>query len=82
MAKISLRVGLASLLAACGMLMGLALAAAAPKGTNVSLDSREFEPYSIDEKLDVKDKSPAFYRQGEAAIDIDEDGDPNLNMRF
>jgi hypothetical protein len=46
------------------------------------VDSRELEAYSLDEKLGVKDERLTFYRDGEAAIDVNEDGEPNLNMRF
>ncbi|MBI2095096.1 MAG: hypothetical protein HYT89_02890 [Candidatus Omnitrophica bacterium] len=56
--------------------------AASFRGTNVSVDSRELEPFSIEDKKKGEDEKFYFFREGDTAMDINEDGDPNLNFRF
>ena len=56
--------------------------AAPSRGTNVSVDSRELEPFSIKDQEKDKDEKFYFFREGDTAMDINENGDPNMNFRF
>ena len=56
--------------------------ASSRKSTNVTVDSSKLEPLSIDEKTQPKNKRPTFYADQNSSVDINENGEPNLNMRF
>ena len=52
------------------------------KSTNVIVSSSDLEPFSLNEKTESKEKRLSFYSDDKANIDINENGDPNLNMHF
>lgn len=52
------------------------------KGTHVTVESSELQPLSINEKTEPKDKRVVFYSDKDSSVDINENGEPNLNMRF
>ena len=52
------------------------------KSTNVKVDSSDLEPFSINEKTEPKEKRVTFYSDQNSAVDVNENGEPNLNMRF
>ena len=73
---------------AAGAALGLALLAqaaplaAAPSGPNTRVSSDELAPLSIDDKTGGAEKRPTFYTDGNTSLEIDNDGNPNLNRRF
>jgi len=52
------------------------------KSTNVTIDSAQLEPFSINEKTEPKDKRAVFYSDQNSSVDINDNGEPNLNTRF
>ena len=52
------------------------------KNINVTVESSQLEPFSIDEKTEPKEKRAVFYSDQNSSVDINENGEPNLNMRF
>ena len=52
------------------------------KSTNVTVESSQLEPFSINEKTEPKEKRAVFYSDQNSSVDINENGEPNLNMRF
>ena len=52
------------------------------KSTNVTVESSQLEPFSINEKTEPKDKRAVFYSDQNSSVDINENGEPNLNMHF
>ncbi len=64
-----------------GLRQGPCEAAQASAGVNVQVDSTDLEPYSIDKKTDPEERA-VFFKDENAALEINEDGDPSLNMRF
>ena len=52
------------------------------KSTNVTVESSKLEPFSIDEKTEPENKRATFYSDQNSSVDINENGEPNLNMRF
>lgn len=52
------------------------------KSTNVIISSSDLEPFSLNKKTESEEKRPTFYSDDKANIDINENGDPNLNMHF
>lgn len=60
----------------------LEAAASAGKNTNVQVASGDLEPFSLDERLKVKEEKPTFYQDDSKTIGINENGDPSLSMRF
>ena len=66
----------------CQVFIPLGGATEASKGTNVQIDSSELEPFSLDKKTEPKEKKPVFYKDDKVALDLNENSEPNLNMRF
>ncbi len=52
------------------------------KSTNMTVESSQLEPFSIDKKSEPKYKPDDTYSSQNAGIDVNENGEPNLNMRF
>ena len=52
------------------------------KSTNITVSSSDLEPFSLNKKTESEEKRPTFYSDDKANIDINENGDPNLNMHF
>ncbi len=52
---------------------------AATGGTNITVES---EPLSLNDRPAEKEKPLSFYRDGDTEIGINENGDPNLSMRY
>lgn len=61
---------------------GAAAASVSHKSTNVTVASSDLEPFSLDEKTEPKEKGIVFYSDQNSSVDINENGEPNLNMRF
>ncbi len=57
-------------------------ASSTQKGPNVKIDTADLGLISLNEKTEPKEKRPVFYADGNTSLDINEDGDPNINMRF
>lgn len=62
--------------------VSLAYADAQKKSTNVQVDSRDLEPFSMDDRIGKREQKPQFYKDEEKTIGINDDGDPNVSMRF
>ena len=52
------------------------------KNTRLTVASSDLEPFSLNEKTEPKNKRAVFYSDQNSSVDINEDGEPNLNMRF
>ena len=52
------------------------------KGPHVTVDSTELEPFSLNEKTEPKNERAVFYSDEKASVDINDEGEPNLNMHF
>ena len=52
------------------------------KSTNVTVKSSELQPFSINEETEPKNKRTVFYSDQNSSVDVNENGEPNLNMRF
>ena len=57
-------------------------AALSHKGPNVKIDSSELEPFSLNEKTEPKEKPPVFYSDQNSSIELNDNGEANLNTRF
>ncbi len=55
---------------------------AAPKGTNISIDSEKSELFSDDEKKPAKKEQLSLYQIEPAAKDFDENGEDNPRTQF
>ena len=69
-----------SFLSACGE--AAELSASPHKSTHVTVESSELQPFSINDKTEPKDKRTVFYSDQNSSVDVNENGEPNLNMRF
>ena len=49
--------------------------------THIVIDSQDLQPFSDGEPRD-KEERFAFYRDEKVSVDLNDDGDPNLNMQF
>ncbi len=56
--------------------------AAVHKNLKITVDSTQLDEKSLDEKTEPKDKRVVFYSDKDSSVDINENGEPNLNMRF
>ncbi|GEM_PF-6086387 len=54
----------------------------AGRGTNLSVDSGDIEDFLLKDKTKDKDDRLVFYRNKDMAVDINDTGDPNMNLRF
>ena len=52
------------------------------KNTNVTVTNSDLEPFSLNDKTEPKEGRPTFYSDQNASVDINENGEPNLNTRF
>lgn len=51
--------------------------------TNITVDSSELNPFIVNEEdRRKKEDRLVFYRDEAVNVDINDDGDPNLNMQF
>ena len=65
------------------MLFGSSLALAdGVKKTNISVDSAELGPLSINNKIKTKQDKPTLPLDENVALGLDDDGNPNVGMRF
>ncbi len=55
---------------------------AAPKGTNVTVDTSELGPISVNDKVKIKQEKPSLAIDENVALGLDDDGNPNVGMRF
>ena len=56
-------------------------AQAAHPNTDVQVESGPIDEL-VDKKIDPPEERFAFYRDDEKSLEINEDGDPNMNVRF
>ena len=56
-------------------------ALAANHNTDVQVESWPIDEL-VDAKIDPPEERFAFYRDNEKSLELNEDGDPNMNMRF
>ena len=52
------------------------------KNTNIAVSSSDLEPFSINEKSGIREEQTVFYSDDKVNMDINEDSEPNLNLRF
>ncbi len=51
--------------------------------TNVRVESSALDESTLDAKLNVaQTEKPFFYQEGSASVGFNEDGDPNMSLRF
>ncbi|OIO36998.1 MAG: hypothetical protein AUJ72_05420 [Candidatus Omnitrophica bacterium CG1_02_46_14] len=55
---------------------------ASRKGPNITVESVPMESSFINDKTESGNKRPTFYSDQNSSVDINENGEPNLNMRF
>lgn len=60
----------------------LARAGTFSKNTNVQVDSRDLEPFSLDDRLGRHEEKFHFYKDNDKMVGFNDDGDPNVSMRF
>ena len=59
-----------------------AQATVTPKSTNIQVDSRDLEPFSLNDRIGGKRGETTFYQDENKKLGINEDGDPSVSMRF
>lgn len=64
------------------VLVGSPVSWAAPKGTNMTVDTSELGPISINDKVKTKQEKPSLKIDENVALGLDDDGNPNVGMRF
>ena len=71
-------------LSAAHLLLDHALAMAqAGRNTNVRVESSSLDKSALDAKLNApQDEKLTFYKEGSTSIGFNEDGDPNMSLRF
>lgn len=52
------------------------------RGTNITIDTNELGPISLNEKTGVKEKKPVIYQDDRVSFDFNENSEPNINTRF
>ena len=52
------------------------------KKTNISIDSTDLGPLSINDKIKTKQDKPTLALDENVALGLDDDGNPNVGMRF
>ncbi len=52
------------------------------KNTNVQVDSRDLEPFSLDDRLGQREEKFHFYKDNDKTVGFNDDGEPNVSMRF
>ena len=55
---------------------------AGPRRTNVTIDTNELGPISLNEKTEAKEEKPVIFRDGDVSFDFNENAEPNINKRF
>jgi hypothetical protein len=59
------------------------LMAQSGRNTNVQIESSSLDEWTIDDKLNTpQDEKPIFYDDGSTSVGFNENGDPNMSMRF
>jgi hypothetical protein len=48
---------------------------------NIVVDTKELGPINLNEKAEAKERV-VFYEEGNTAVSINDDGDPNVGMKF
>ncbi len=61
---------------------GSELATAGHRGTNVTIDTNDLGPISLNEKTEAKEKKPVIFKDDNIALDFNDNSEPNLNTRF
>ena len=54
---------------------------AAGRGTNITVDSSDREPFSLNKKTET-DEKPVFYKDENITMGFNEDAEPNISSRF
>lgn len=70
------------LLPVAGLLVSVDSVYAGSRSTDVKVESQGLDQAFMDQKLNPPEERFAFYRDNEKSVDINEDGDPNMNFRF
>ena len=52
------------------------------KNIHVTVESSQLSPFSINEKTEPKEKRLVFYSDQNSSVDVNDNGEPNVNMRF
>ena len=63
------------------VLLNDSLALAAHRNTDVQVESGPIDEL-VDKKMDPPEEKFAFYRDDDKSLELNEDVDPNMNMRF
>ncbi len=50
--------------------------------TDGVVDTKDLGPISLNEKTRTGNEKTVFYQEGNTAVSINEDGDPNVGMKF
>ena len=61
---------------------GSELAPANRRGTNVTIDTNDLGPISLNEKTEAKEKKPVIFKDDNIALDFNDNSEPNINTRF
>lgn len=54
---------------------------ASARPENIVVDTKELGPINLNEKAEPKERV-VFYEEGNTAVSINDDGDPNVGMKF
>lgn len=52
------------------------------RSTDVVIDTNDSGPISLNDKVNADNERVVFYQEGNTAVSINEDGDPNVGMKF
>ena len=72
------------LLPAAQLLWSFGPAAAQPgRHTNIQVESSALDDRMLDDRLNApREDTPVFYKEGSTSVGFNEDGDPNMSMKF
>lgn len=52
------------------------------RGTNVTIDTNDLGPISLNEKTEAKEKKPVIFKDDNVSFDFSDNSEPNINTRF
>jgi|GEM_PF-3586973 len=61
---------------------GSELATAGRRGTNITIDTNDLGPISLNEKTEAKEKKPVIFKDDNVSFDFNDSLEPNINTRF
>ena len=60
----------------------LTISAYGSEKTNITIDTNDLGPISLNEKTEMKEKKPIIYQDDRVSFDFNDNSEPNINTRF